>query len=485
MPLVALPVVANRVYYGSPPDAAPRHSPRKGQRRRWPRRVLIGVNVFLVLCLLTAGGIFAYIKLRLGQVNQVSVAGITPESPGGAINVLVVGSDTRSFVNNSQEQQAFGNNSTTAGQRSDVTMVVHIDPSKKTASILSIPRDLFVPIAGTNQSNRINSAFNEGPSQLIETIQQNLGIPINHYVAMNFLGFEGIVNAVGGIHMYFPYPARDAFSGLNIPQAGCTYLNGAQALSVARSRDYQYLADGYWHYDGTGDLGRITRQHTFLRVLMSQAISKGIHNPITANSIISSAVHDLTIDNQLSVSDIVSLALAFRSVDPNSIPTYTIPTTPVNNYQSFGDVLFAQQPQTQQVLSEFLGKASSGSGASPSVAPSSVSVQALNGSGLPGQAEQAASGLRNAGFNVVGTGNAPSFGFKQSEVLYAPGRQAEGQLVQSEVVGGASLGSSASLGAAQVALVTGSSFGGIKASAPAAGAPAPQTTIPPYDPRAC
>lgn len=452
------------------------------------------MNVFLVLCLLAIGGAFAYVKLRLGEVNQVSVAGITPETGGGPINVLVVGSDTRSFVNNAQEQQAYGNSQNAGGQRSDVTMVLHIDPSSKTGSILSIPRDLFVPIAGTNQSNRINSAYNDGPSQLIQTIHQDLGIPINHYVSMNFVGFQGIVNAVGGIHMYFPYPARDAYSGLDITQTGCVFLNGAQALALARSRDYEYYANGYWQYDGTGDLGRIQRQHTFIRVLMSQAISKGIHNPITANAIISSAVHDVTIDNQLSVSDIVSLALAFRSVNPSSIPTYTIQTNAVSNYQNYGDVLFAQQPQTQQVVDEFLGKSSPSSAPARSVPASSVSVQVLNGSGIAGQASQAAADLRDAGFGVAGTGNASSFGYTQSQILYAPGKLAQAQLLQGEVVGGASLAQASSLKGATVALVTGSSFGGVKSqsgqasstSSPGSSpATAPQTTIPPYDPRAC
>lgn len=432
------------------------------------------------------GGVFAYVKLRFGQINQVAVSGITPVASGAPINVLVVGSDTRSFVSNSRQAQAFGTTSNAAGQRSDVTMVLHIDPAKKTASVLSIPRDLFVPIAGTSQSNRINSAFNDGPSQLTKTIQQDLHIPINHYVAMNFVGFQGIVNAVGGINMYFPYPARDAYSGLNVTSPGCVHLSGSKALALARSRDYQYLANGSWQYDGTGDLGRIQRQHTFLRVLMSAAVQKGIHNPVTANAIVGSAVHDVTIDNQMSVGDIVSLVLDFRSVNPSSIPTYTVPTTPVNNYQNYGDVLFAQQPQTAQVIDEFLGSSGSSKPASPSVSPSSVGVQVLNGSGVSSQAAQAATALRSAGFKVVGTGDASSFSYSETQVLYAPGKKAQGQLVQGEVAGGASLAQGSASQGADVVIVTGANFGGIKASAGAqvSSAPAP-SSYPAFDPRAC
>ena len=92
--------------------------------------------------------------------------------------------------------------------------------------MLSIPRDTYVPIPGTGSSNRINAAFNSGPSLLVETIQQDFGIPINHVVVANFPGFEGMVNALGGISLDFPYPVRDLYSGLNVTTVGCQTVNG-------------------------------------------------------------------------------------------------------------------------------------------------------------------------------------------------------------------------------------------------------------------
>lgn len=472
----------------SPSRSRPKH--RRRTRRSWPRRALIGFNIFLLLCILAAGGAWAYVHFRLDQVKRVNVAGITPAS-GGPMNILVVGSDSRANITGSAIQH-YGSSQQVQGQRSDVTMVVRMDPGSGQAAILSIPRDLYVPIAGTNRKDRINSSYNGGPSQLIQTVQQNFGIQVNHYVGVDFNGFQGIVDAVGGIKMYFPYPAKDAFSGLDVTQTGCVSLNGAQALALARSRDYQYLASGYWHYDGSGDLGRIQRQHTFLRVLMGQAISAGIHNPIRANDIVGQVVHDVTIDQDLSTSDIVGLVLAFRSLQPSQLPTYTIPTTAATI--GGADVLEMQQPQAQQVVSQFLATGSQPStsttqGAAPTVDPSSVSVKVLNGSGVSGQAAKAASDLRTAGFAVAGTGNAPSFHYTRSVVLYPPSNLAKAQALQSRLAGGAELQADSTVAGADVELLTGSAYQGVSSNpaqnaAPPAPAPG-EAPYPPYDPHAC
>ncbi len=467
----------------------PATRPRHIRPRRWPRRVLIGGNLAVAIIVLATGLGYLYVKLRLGEINSVNIPGLTPAT-SGPDNILIVGSDTRSGLSDPNAGSAFGaGTGATAGQRSDVTMILHIDAKSKQASVLSIPRDLYVPIAGTNRSDRINSSFGNGPQQLIQTIQSDLGIPIHHFVSMNFDGFQGLVNAVGGIDVNFPDPAKDAFSGLNITKTGCQHLDGAAALSLARSRDYQYFADGSWHYDGTGDLGRIQRQHTFIRILMQKAISAGIHNPITANSLISSAVHDVTIDNKLSTNDILGLAMQFRSLSPNSLPTYTLPTAPA--VIGGADVLRLQQPVGTQTVDQFLGKGQSSAPsapATPAVAPADVKVQVLNGSGTTGQAAQATAQLRAAGFGVAGTGDAAGTHSATSQVLYAAGKQQAAQLLQGRVGGGASIQQDPALRGADVALVTGTSFSGItQAAAPAPAAPPPPApaALPPYDPRAC
>ena len=116
---------------------------------------------------------------------------------------------------------------------------------------------------------------------------------------LNFIGFRGAVDAIGGVNLDFPYPAKDAYTGLNITAPGCQHLNGGYSLAVARSRHYQYYANGYWQYDGTSDFGRIQRQNAFLKALINQAEKQ--YNPLTLNAFIGSVVQGVTIDSTFTV----------------------------------------------------------------------------------------------------------------------------------------------------------------------------------------
>ncbi len=122
------------------------------------------------------------------------------------------------------------------GVNSDVVMILHLNPANNSLSILSIPRDLFVPNARSDGANKIDAALYQGPDQLIAAIEEDFGIPIQHFVELNFDSFMNVVNALGGIHMYFPEPIFDSFSGLNIQTTGCIGLNGTSALEVVRAR---------------------------------------------------------------------------------------------------------------------------------------------------------------------------------------------------------------------------------------------------------
>lgn len=509
------------------PGATASQASSQGHRppRRWPRRLLLGANIIALVALLGAGGAYAYVHYRVGQIRRVVVQGTAPSvAPGNPENFLLVGSDSRAGES-SQAAQQFGSATMVAGQRSDVIILVHLDPRTGQAAMLSIPRDTLVPIAGTSTSNKINIAFDTGPSQLIQTINQDFGIPIQHYAEVNFSGLQGLVDTVGGVCMHFPYAVRDGSptgygneSGLQEP-AGNDQLNGTQALSLVRSRYYQYLQDGYWHVEGTGDLGRIQRQHEFLRVLASKAITAGIHNPITANALIGQAVHDVTVDSGLSTSDILRLVTEFRSLHPSQIPSWTLPTTAVSNYQSYGDVLLPTTSEDTQVINAWQdygapaptpppARSTATSGPPATVPVASVTVQVLNGSGVSGQAGQAAQDLRSVGFSVAGASDATSFDHPTSVVTFGPGQQAAARTVAELVQGGASVSEDPGLSGSTVVLTTGSSFAGISSapgssassasptstptSAGTAGAGAGAGTMlpgqsppPPWDPTAC
>ncbi len=314
--------------------------------------------IVVSLALVAVGASYAYVTYRFHQVAKVTVKHLRTAPPGQPFNVLIIGSDSRAGLS-PQEQTHLGNESTAGGQRSDVVKLVHVIPATGQVSVLSIPRDTMVTVAGDTQLighyNRINSTYNGGADQLVQTIEANFGIPIEHVVQINFAGFQGAVDAIGGINLDFPYPARDAETGLDIQQAGCQHLNGGYSLAVARSRDYQFYKDGYWQYDGTGDYGRIQRQNAFLKALINQAETK--YNPLTLNAFIGSVVQGITIDSTFTVSELISLAREFHAFSSQSLATATMPTYSAysSEFSGLGDVLYVEQPQAEQAITQFLG----------------------------------------------------------------------------------------------------------------------------------
>ena len=333
---------------------------KKKTKRTWLDRVLLAGVVIVALALVAVGTSYGYLQYRFNQVQKVAVKHLTVAPVGQPFNVLLIGSDSRADVSSSDASH-FGTEATAGGQRSDVVKIVHVVPATGQVSVLSIPRDTMVTVAGDTSEighyNRINATYNTGPDQLVQTIEANFGIPIEHVVQINFEGFRGAVDAIGGINLNFPYPAKDVETGLDITQPGCQHLNGGYSLAVARSRDYEYLKDGYWHYDPTGDYGRIQRQNAFLKALINQAETK--YNPLTLNAFIGSVVQGVTIDSSFTVSELLSLARQFHTFASQSLATATMPTYSAysSEFSSFGDVLYLQQPEAEQVMTQFLGQA--------------------------------------------------------------------------------------------------------------------------------
>ena len=335
---------------------APRSRKAKS-KRTWIDRVLLAGVVLVSLAIVAVGSGYAYVQYRFNQVTKVTVKHLRVAPVGAPFNVLLIGSDTRVGITGAA-QNAYGNTSTAGGQRSDVVKIVHVVPATGQVSVLSIPRDTVVTVAGNTSQvgryNRINATYNDGPDQLVQTIEANFGIAIEHVVQLNFIGFRGAVDAIGGVNLDFPYPAKDAYTGLDITTPGCQHLNGGYSLAVARSRHYQYYANGYWQYDGTSDFGRIQRQNAFLKALINQAEKQ--YNPLTLNAFIGSVVQGVTIDSTFTISQLVSLAREFRSFASTSLATATLPTYSSNSseFGYLGSILYVQQPQANQVISQFL-----------------------------------------------------------------------------------------------------------------------------------
>src|SRR5689334_4060791 len=181
--------------------------------RAFVHRFLVALLVGAVLlsALFVTGDI-----IERQKISKIRKAVIDPRllSEGG--NYLIIGSDTRAFINSQKDAEHFGSKAATTGQRSDTIMVVHIDPGKHTGILVSFPRDLWVDIPGHGTA-KINAAFAFGGPQLtIATIRQDFDIPISHFLEVDFAGFRDIVNAIGTVPIYFPAPARDKNTGLDI-----------------------------------------------------------------------------------------------------------------------------------------------------------------------------------------------------------------------------------------------------------------------------
>jgi len=474
----------------------------------------------VVLALLVGLGGILYARFRYDQVKKVAVGGLQVQTKNDPMNILLIGNNSRCVLNGKQTS-AFGFCSThggprsVGGGRSDVTMVLHVNPATHRLALLSIPRDLFLPIPG-HSDNRIDSALDFGPTELVAAIQQDLGIPITHFVELNFDTFQKVVSTLGGVDVYFPDPVKDAYSGLNVPVAGCHHLDGFQSLALVRARHMYYYQGGHWHYDPTGDLGRIKRDHEFLRVLAAEVLHQGLGNPLKLNAIVGNVAPDLEVDKSFSETEMFNLVRDFHNVNPSSIPTSTLPVIIANNYTfngaNYGDVVLPAAPFDNQDIAQFMGKTVD---TTPHLAPSSVSVEVLNGSGASGQAAKVASELRALGYDVAGTGNTKVLGPKlETIVYYRSGDLKAGEQVLSDLSGSAILGQMPSKMAAQtkssVVLVTGTSFAvdapaastssssttsssvstttttSIPASAFNAGlATLQHTSLPAFDPRAC
>ena len=435
--------------------------------------MLIGLNIFVAICLvLTASG-YAYVRYRFGQINKIDVRSALhlggKDDPGQPMNVLLVGIDSRAGLSVA-DQAKFGTLKDSSAAHTDTIMILHVDPKAEKAAILSIPRDLFIPIAGTKRRDRINTAI-QGPGKekdLIQTIRQDLGIEIDHYAAVDFVGFRSIVNSVGGVVVPFTSPARDPLSGLKVPTAGCITLNGDQALAFARSRHYEYFESGRWRSDPTGDLGRIQRQQEFMRRMLRQAISKGVRNPFTLNSLIGAMTgHDyVTLDDTLSTKDLVKLGKRFKSLEPDQVDMLSLgqATTPAN--VGGASVLLPRDADIRDIVDKFLGvnQGPAQPTVVPKIAPNLIRVRVLNGSGYSGQASKVASGLKDAGFNVADTGDAHNFSYNQTEIRYGSGQRDKALVLQSYVQGGAKIVQDNTIQGVDLIMTSGTTFAGIKAA---------------------
>lgn len=239
-------------------------------------------------------------------------------------NLLIIGVDDAAGLD---KDDPVLRSRTVGSQLADVIMIMRVDPRDHSVKLLSIPRDTRVELP-SGRMGRINVAMAGvgGEANLVRTIKRNFGIQIDNYVQLDFLGFRKLVEVLGGVPVYFTTPVRDRNSGLAIEEAGCRVLDPEQALAYARARHFYFYEDGKWRADGTGDLGRITRQQDFIKRALRTAAQRGFRNPTTALGVVNAAASAVRMDNTLDVGSIVALVREFQDFNPDAIESMQVPT---------------------------------------------------------------------------------------------------------------------------------------------------------------
>src|SRR3984885_13717717 len=326
--------------------------------RHWPRRKILicgSSGLALLLAAVTGTG-YLMLKHFNANLQQDDIRGLLGAQPVNlhpqAENIMVIGSAARQGLS-----KAYGSGLVT--DQSDTMMIIHIPADRKWAEVMSIPRDSWVSIPACEMGNgqlsaptqyKVNESFAIGNLDgnhtalgvacTVKTLEQDTGIYINHFIVVNFTGFENMVSALGGVYECNPTPINDPNSGLHL-SAGNHLLTPVEALGYVRAR--YTLGNG-------SDLERIGRQQAFMSSLISRVRSE-LYNPLAIYRFLDAFTKSLTIDTQLGgVTGLYDLGQSLRAIPSSKIAFFTVP-----NYTDPGataNVLWTQ-PEDSKIFASF------------------------------------------------------------------------------------------------------------------------------------
>ncbi|MBX6387191.1 MAG: LCP family protein [Microbispora sp.] len=411
---------ASRHASGGGDDFPPqgRASRRRGGNGGGRSGLGIGGWISVVLtCVMVIGTLTAY-KVYRSTIGMFNVGKSTddldknrPVNATGAINVLLVGSDSRAGAN-----KKYGQHLVNDGERTDTIMLLHVSPNRDGATLISFPRDSMVMIPNCYDKNRrlipahlgmINSAFSEGGMICTRrTIETLTGIRVHHYVKVDFTGFKNIVNALGGIEICLPQPVDDKKSKLHLP-AGKQIVKGEEALGYVRLR--YGLGDG-------SDISRIKRQQVFLSQVVKKATSTALLTDLgKLQNFIAATAKSVTMDDALNTEELIKIAQSASKLSAKGFKATTVPWEP---YTADRNRVQWKQPDANNLFRAIANDTVATPSASPTPAtsaspsgpvvtkPQQVKVQVFNGTNTSGLAKQVAEDLSKLGFKVVGVGDA-------------------------------------------------------------------------------
>ncbi|GGV23888.1 transcriptional regulator [Streptomyces filipinensis] len=318
---------ARKVPGRGPGAAATGGGLRRRRRRRWAKGTALGLAVLVAAAAGTGWALYAKLSANItpDEAAARELARYERERPTtlvrGAQNILLIGSDTRAGDGNSAYGRDLGS------ERSDTTILLHLAADRRSATAVSLPRDLMVDIPGCRQSDgtrslpvfaMFNRAFQVGGSACtIRTVEKLTDIRVDHHMVVDFSGFKDMVDAVDGVQVCLKEPIDDKAARLKLP-AGKVLLDGEQALGYVRAR--KSLGDG-------SDTERMERQQRFLGALVDKVQSNDVLlNPVKLYPVLDAATSSLTTDPDLaSLRGLYQLVRGLRDIPTERVQFLTVP----------------------------------------------------------------------------------------------------------------------------------------------------------------
>ncbi len=407
---------------GGPPRSTPsarRGAPSRGARRNGHRVLRLGVTVLSALVLALSGT--AWAALSGGLATSSSALGTLGSGPDGATDILLVGTDSRTDTEGRplprEVLDAIGASAENGVLNTDTMILVRVPNDGSRAVAFSIPRDSYVPMAGTGRPAKINSAFpgakaaegerlvaagdtdprdvdvkssEAGRRALVGAVSSLTGLTVDHYAEINLLGFYTLTQAVGGVDVCLKNPVDDEKAGAHFA-AGPRSVAGHDALAFVRQR----------HGLPNGDLDRVRRQQAFLAGLSRKILSAGtLADPVTLTRLLDAVKQTVVLDGSW---DLLGFAQQMQGVSAGSVAFLTIPTRGTESTGQ-GDVLRVDPAEVQRYVADAIGNGQRPGPGTPD--PGTVPVDVRNASQRDGAAARVVGVLGARGFTRTASGNA-------------------------------------------------------------------------------
>jgi LCP family protein required for cell wall assembly len=432
------------------------HSRRGAHWHKALLRFLIVVVGLGVIVGLIGGAILLYLQVKVKGGDE-EVENLTPQAAAEPMNVLVLGSDSRDDL--TEEQRiSFG---TIGGRRADTIMLLHLDERRQKVVLVHFPRDLRVQDPEGKQV-KLNGVYGQGADAVVSTISAFTGLPIHHYLEVDFNGFNRITQELGGVKVYFEKPINDIDSGLDVPR-GCVAIEGEQALAFVRARKID------------DDFGRIRRQQLFLKLMADKIAKPGtLLRPDKVLSLVNVFSSTVKHDADLTLGDIKTIGLRLRSFNSTNLDMRVVPSSGAR-IQGV-EYVVSNEAETRALFSAIAERKALppfGRTGVSAIDPSDVRVSLLNGTSVDKLAATEADVLKSKGFQVFVDGNAPAH--EKTTVYFAEGYEEQGRLLLPIYPATLVPKPQSLVSQAEVALVLGKDFADSKAASGATPAPVAST----------